>query len=85
MAAGKKKQDLSIVDRIRNAVESRYYGYELQTSVYMMYPKEKLVLNAIVLTVIALVTYGIYFYFPPHVRVVSQKAADFWNNRGYEF
>ena len=50
----------SLSERVSNTIRLRYYQYEVTFGLYMMTPTEKLVLNAIFLSIMALIGWGLY-------------------------
>ncbi|CAL3969061.1 unnamed protein product [Diplocarpon coronariae] len=66
----------SSYDRACKKLQLWYYQYEVTFSLYMLEPAEKMILNTIVLSCLALCVYGVLFFMPDFVgRGVSSL---FW-------
>jgi hypothetical protein len=51
---------LSLPAKLANELRLRYYRYEVSFGLYIMTPREKLVLNGIVLSIFFAILYGLY-------------------------
>lgn len=72
-SASRLRSRIGVPDKVTNYFRLKYYQYEVTFGLYVMTPMEKLVLNTIVGTIIALLLYGILFGLQPFlVRTVCR-------------
>ena len=62
-----RKPRVSIPSKMSNYVRLRYYQYEVTFGLYMLTPREKLILNTILLTILSAITYALYWGFEDFV------------------
>lgn len=58
---------LSMPDKLSNELRLRYYQYEVTFGLYMLNSNEKLLLNAIVLTLFSLISFGLFWGLQPFI------------------
>lgn len=72
-SASRLRSRIGVPDKVTNYFRLKYYQYEVTFGLYVMTPTEKLILNTIVGTILALLLYGILFGLQPFlVRTVCQ-------------
>jgi len=59
-----------VVSRVRAYMRHCYLMYELNTSVYMLDGREKLLLNLTLLTLLLLLAYSSLVYLPPYLHTM---------------
>jgi hypothetical protein len=53
------------MDKLSDAVLLRYYQYEVTLGLYMLNPREKVIMNAIVLALVTAVSFAVYWAMQP--------------------
>ncbi|KAJ6092242.1 hypothetical protein N7467_004211 [Penicillium canescens] len=59
-------------------VRLKIYQYEVTFAIYMLTPIEKLIFNTLLLTLITMITAGIYIYLPDHLRAIYGRLYYYW-------
>ncbi|KAJ5326389.1 hypothetical protein MYU51_010191 [Penicillium brevicompactum] len=56
----------------------KVYQYEVTFALYMLTPIEKFIFNTFLLTLVTMITAGIYIYLPDHLRAIYGRLYYYW-------
>ncbi|KXL44503.1 hypothetical protein M433DRAFT_4982 [Acidomyces richmondensis BFW] len=71
----------NFLSETRYQLQLAYYRYEINTSLYVMSPGEKVAYNLMILSLLVMLATSVYFYFPATVRAGVQRLGYYFTGR----